>query len=52
MTSWIDKAHIGLELEFKLEIDSHVIRPIYIEQCILKNCNLGSTKPEFLGSKF
>jgi hypothetical protein len=37
MTSWIDKAHIGLELEsgleleFKLEIDSHVIRPIYIE---------------------
>jgi hypothetical protein len=30
MTSWIDKAHIGLELEFKLEIDSHVIRPIYI----------------------
>jgi hypothetical protein len=31
MMSWIDKAHIGLELEFKLEIDSHVIRPIYRE---------------------
>jgi hypothetical protein len=25
---------------------------LYRDQCILKGCNLGSTKPEFLGSKF